>query len=307
MQGKNRIGFSVLAMGKLGGWELNYSSDVDLIYVYQASQESTAAGKGQQSLLGSDYFHALARELTNVLSASTSEGALFRVDMRLRPEGHVGPLACSAEDACRYYQTRGLTWERLAFLKAKPIAGDLRIGQSLIKKLGKFVYGTRETASHVFTDIHALRSQMVSKLSRRGELERNVKLGIGGIREIEFIVQSLQLRWGYQYPSIRDRQTLKSLTKLMRVGKLKIEALEQLKESYVFLRNLENKIQMVHELQTHLLPSKTEEIAKCAMRMGYPRGETEKQTAEYLLANYRAHTQKVHNLYQKIVNTDQIS
>jgi glutamate-ammonia-ligase adenylyltransferase len=307
MQGKNRIGFSVLAMGKLGGWELNYSSDVDLIYVYQAPQITTNAGKGQQPILGSDYFHALARELTNVLSASTSEGALFRVDMRLRPEGEVGPLACSVEDASHYYQTRGRTWERLAFLKAKPIAGDLRIGQSLIKKLGKFVHGTRETAAQVFPAIHALRSQMVSKLSRRGELERNVKLGIGGIREIEFIVQSLQLRWGYQYPSIRDRQTLKSLTKLMRVGKLKIDALHQLKESYVFLRNLENKIQMVHELQTHLLPSKTEEIAKCAMRMGYPRGETEKQTAEYLLADYRARTQKVHTLYQQIVNTDQIS
>jgi glutamate-ammonia-ligase adenylyltransferase len=305
MQGKNRIGFSVLAMGKLGGWELNYSSDVDLIYVYQVPQINTNAGKGQQPLLGSDYFHALARELTNVLSTSTSEGALFRVDMRLRPEGHVGPLACSVEDACHYYQTRGRTWERLAFLKAKPIAGDLRIGQSLIRKLGKFVYGTRETASHVFTDIHALRSQMVSKISRRGELERNVKLGIGGIREIEFIVQSLQLRWGYQYPSIRDRQTLKSLTKLVRVGKLKIEVLHQLKEAYLFLRNLENKIQMVHELQTHLLPSKTEEIAKCAMRMGYRRGGTAKQTAEHLLVDYRGHTEKVHNLYQKIVNTGQ--
>jgi [glutamine synthetase] adenylyltransferase / [glutamine synthetase]-adenylyl-L-tyrosine phosphorylase len=305
MQGKDRIGFSVLAMGKLGGWELNYSSDVDLIYVYQAPQASTNAGKGQQPILGSDYFHLLARELTNILSASTSEGALFRVDMRLRPEGDVGPLACSVEDACHYYQIRGRTWERLAFLKAKPIAGDVRIGQSLIKKLEKFVYGTRETAAQVFTAIHALRSQMVSKMSRRGELERNVKLGIGGIREIEFIVQSLQLRWGYRYPSIRDRQTLKSLTKLTRVGKLKIDALHQLKESYVFFRNLESKIQMVHELQTHLLPSKTQEVAKCAMRMGYPRGETEKQTAEYLLADYRGHTQKVHKLYQQIVNTAQ--
>jgi glutamate-ammonia-ligase adenylyltransferase len=301
MQGKNRIGFSVLAMGKLGGWELNYSSDVDLIYVYQAPQISTNAGKGQQPLLGSDYFHALARELTNVLSASTSEGTLFRVDMRLRPEGQVGPLACSVEDACHYYQTRGRTWERLAFLKAKPIAGNIQIGQSLIKKLGDFVYGTREAAPQVLAEINSLRSQMVSKMTRRGELERNVKLGIGGIREIEFIVQGLQLRWGYRYPSIRDRQTLKSLVKLVRVGKLKIDALHQLKESYVFLRNLENKIQMVHELQTHLLPSKTEEIAKCAIRMGYPREKSEKQTAEHLLVDYRGHTKKVHNFYQEIV------
>jgi glutamate-ammonia-ligase adenylyltransferase len=302
---KKRIGFSVLAMGKLGGWELNYSSDVDLIYVYQAPQERTNARKGQRAILGSDYFHAVARELTNVLSSSTAEGALFRVDMRLRPEGEVGPLACSVEDACHYYQTRGRTWERLAFLKAKPIAGDLQIGRSLIRRLGKFVYGTRETAPQVLPAIQGLRTQMVSKMKRRGELERNVKLGIGGIREIEFIVQGLQLRWGYRYPGIRDRQTLKSLMKLVRVGKLKIGDLHQLKASYIFLRNLENKIQMVHELQTHLLPSKTEEIAKCAMRMGYRRGETEKQTAEHLLVDFRGHTQKVHNLYQKIVNTVQ--
>lgn len=305
--GANRIGFSVLAMGKLGGWELNYSSDVDLIYVFQAPQQMTNAGQGQRALSCPDFYHTLARELTNVLSASTSEGALFRVDMRLRPEGQVGPLACSVEDACQYYQTRGRTWERLAFLKAKPIAGDLRIGQSLIKKLEKFVYGTREEAPQVFKAIHDLRAQMVAKITRRGELERNVKLGRGGIREIEFIVQSLQLRWGYRYPSIRDRQTLKSLMKLMKVGKLKIGVLQQLKESYLFLRNLENKIQMVHELQTHLLPAKTEEIAKSAIRMGYPKGETIKQTAGFLLADYHGHTQTVHHLYQEIVTAGESS
>jgi len=297
-----RTGFSVLAMGKLGGWELNYSSDVDLIYVYQAPPENTHAGKGQQSVSGSDYFDALAKELTAVLSTATAEGALFRVDLRLRPEGHVGPLACCIENASHYYQTRGRTWERLAFLKAKPIAGNLRVGRALIRKLQNFVYGTRETANQVFPAIHSLRSQMVFKMMRRGELERNVKLGIGGIREIEFIVQGLQLRWGYRYPSIRDRQTLKSLAKLFRTGKLKAKVVRELKESYRFLRNLEHKLQMVHELQTHLLPSKTEEIAKCAIRMGYRRGKTAKQTAEHLLVDYRGHTQKVHNLYQKIVN-----
>ena len=299
--GANRPGFSVLAMGKLGGWELNYSSDVDLIYVFQASEQMTNAGKEQQALSGPDFFHVLARELTNVLSASTAEGALFRVDMRLRPEGQVGPLACSVEDAYQYYQTRGRTWERLAFLKAKPIAGDLRIGQSLIKQLEKFVYGTKAEASHIFADIHELRVQMVKKITRRGELERNVKLGRGGIREIEFIVQSLQLRWGYEYPSIRDRQTLKSLMKLLKVGKLPMPVLRQLKQSYLFLRNLENKIQMVHELQTHLLPAKTEEIAKTAIRMGYPKGDTIPQTAGFLLADYRVHTENVHRLYQDIV------
>lgn len=167
------------------------------------------------------------------------------------------------------------------------------------------MYGTRKTAPQVFAAIHALRSQMVSKMTRRGELERNVKLGVGGIREIEFIVQGLQLRWGYRYPSIRDRQTLRSLVKLVRVGKLPVSAVHQLKEAYLFLRNLEHKLQMVHELQTHLLPSTIEEIAKCAIRMGYPKEENAKQTAEHLLVAYRGHTETVHNLYQKIVESFQ--
>jgi len=297
----SRVGFSVLAMGKLGGWELNYSSDVDLIYVYQAPPGNTHAGKGQQSVSGSDYFNALAKGLTAVLSTTTAEGALFRVDLRLRPEGHVGPLTCSIEDAGHYYRTRGRTWERLAFLKAKPIAGNIRVGRALIRLVKNFVYGTRETANQVFPAIHSLRSQMVSKMTRRGELERNVKLGIGGIREIEFIVQGLQLRWGYRDSSIRDRQTLKSLTKLLRIGKLKVKVVRELKESYLFLRNLEHKLQMVHELQTHLLPSKTEEIAKCAIRMGYPKGQTIDQTTKNFLQDYRQHTKRVHHHYQQVI------
>ena len=296
-----RTGFSVLAMGKLGGWELNYSSDVDLIYVYQSLPGKTHAGKGQQAISGPDYFDALARELTAVLSTATAEGALFRVDLRLRPEGHVGPLACSLEDADHYYQTRGRTWERLAFLKAYPIAGNVRVGRTLIRKLKNFVYGTSESAEDVFPAIHSLRAQMVSKMTRRGELERNVKLGTGGIREIEFIVQGLQLRWGYGDTSIRDRQTMKSLTKLLRIGKLTDTVAGELKESYVFLRNLEHKLQMVHELQTQLLPSQTEEIAKCAIRMGYPKAQTADHTTKNFLQVYRHHTQRVHRHYQTIL------
>ncbi|PJA80529.1 MAG: glutamate-ammonia-ligase adenylyltransferase, partial [Nitrospirae bacterium CG_4_9_14_3_um_filter_51_5] len=254
--GRKADGFSVLAMGKLGGWELNYSSDVDLIYVYHAPDGKTKAGRGQTSIARALYCETLARELTAVLTAPTAEGALFRVDLRLRPEGTVGPLASSLEDALHYYAGRGRTWERLAFLKAKPIAGNLRVGQSLIKGLTDFVYGNEKHEDQVFPAIQALRSQILAKMSRRGEVDRHVKLGIGGIREIEFIVQGLQLRWGHSNPKIRDRQTLKGLVKLTRFDKLTAREARLLKESYVFLRNLEHKLQMVHEFQTHLLPSK---------------------------------------------------
>jgi glutamate-ammonia-ligase adenylyltransferase len=301
--GKKADGFSVLAMGKLGGWELNYSSDVDLIYVYHAPAGDTKAGREQTGISRILYCETLARELTAVLTAATAEGALFRVDLRLRPEGMVGPLASSLEDALHYYQSRGRTWERLAFLKAKPIAGNIRVGQSLIQGLSNFVYGNTEGEDQVFPAIHSLRSQILAKMIRRGEVDRHVKLGIGGIREIEFIVQGLQLRWGDQYPKIRDRQTLKGLVKLTQMGKLTKQEARTLKKSYVFLRNLEHKLQMVHELQTHLLPSKAEEIAKCAVRMGYLKGATIDHATQAFLNDFRRHTTTVHRLYEQIIGS----
>ena len=138
---------------------------------------------------------------------------------------------------------------------------------------------------------------------RRGEVDRHVKLGTGGIREIEFIVQGLQLRWGSQYPTVRDRQTLKGLVKLTQIGKLTRQEARTLKESYVFLRNLEHKLQMVHELQTHLLPSKAEEIAKCAVRMGYLKGSTIEQATQTFLDDFRGHTTVVHRLYEQIIGS----
>jgi [glutamine synthetase] adenylyltransferase / [glutamine synthetase]-adenylyl-L-tyrosine phosphorylase len=296
-------GFTVLAMGKLGGWELNYSSDVDIIYVYQASSGQTKAGKEQTSISRTGYYETLARELTAVLTAHTPEGTLFRVDLRLRPEGTVGPLASSLEDALYYYACRGRTWERLAFLKARPIAGNIRVGQSLIRGLTKFVYGNEENADQVFPAIQSLRSQILSKMIRRGEADRHVKLGIGGIREIEFIVQGLQLRWGSLYPKIRDRQTLKGLMKLRQTGKLSAQEASGMKEAYVFLRNLEHKLQMVHEFQTHVIPIKAEEIAKCAVRMGYFKGVSLEQATQAFLNDFRRHTSVVHRLYEHIIGT----
>lgn len=298
---KNGTGFCVLGMGKLGGWELNYSSDIDLVYVYQASSGMTQAKDEQTSISHEEYFALLGRELTTLLSASTAEGAMFRVDLRLRPEGSVGALASSVEDALHYYQTRGRTWERLAFLKALPLAGNCRVGQLLMRRLRPFVLGTPETAGDIIASIRDLRAQIRHKITRRGEWDRHVKLGSGGIREIEFIVQGLQLRWGHAHPRIMDRQTLKGLAKLVRVGILENHDAKMLRESYRYLRDLEHKIQMVHELQTHVLPTLPEELAKCAIRMGAPQGITRGQIAENFLSEYWHHTMRVHTLYQRII------
>ncbi|MGD9852157.1 MAG: hypothetical protein AB7T38_12890 [Nitrospirales bacterium] len=298
---KPRMGFCVLGMGKLGGWELNYSSDIDLVYVYQAPSGMTQAKHGQTSISHEEYFALLGQELTTLLSAATAEGAMFRVDLRLRPEGSVGALAYSVEDALHYYRTRGRTWERLAFLKALPLAGNRGVGQLLMRRLRPFVLGTPETAGDIIGSIRDLRAQIRTKITRRGEWDRHVKLGMGGIREIEFIVQGLQLRWGHAHPRIMDRQTLKALAKLVRMGILEKHDAKTLRESYRYLRNLEHKIQMVHELQTHVLPTLPDELVKCAIRMGAPQGTTRGQIAENFLSEYRQHTMRVHTLYQRMI------
>ncbi len=204
-------------------------------------------------------------------------------------------------DALHYYAGRGRTWERLAFLKAKPIAGHLRVGHALIHGLTQFVYGDEYNTEDIFPAIQSLRSQILSKMIRRGEEDRHVKLGIGGIREIEFIVQGLQLYWGSRYPGVRDRQTLQGLKKLRRIGKLPVQESKMLMESYIFLRNLEHKLQMVNDLQTHVVPAKKEELAKCAVRMGYLKNGTLEQALQNFLNDFRRHSTLVHRLYEQII------
>ena len=200
-------GFVVLGIGKLGGAELNYSSDVDLIYLYESSEGETRAKKGQGSVSNEEYFETLARGLTGALADATQEGSIFRVDLRLRPEGSLGPLARSLDEAQRYYETRGRDWERLAFIKARPIAGEKRVGQKFLRRLKIFVRGAEVCSpQRVLQTIRSLKGKIQDKMVRRGENERHVKLGIGGIREIEFIVQGLQLLHVRRFPHVMKRK-----------------------------------------------------------------------------------------------------
>lgn len=295
--------FVVLGMGKLGGIELNYSSDIDLIFVYEASDGYTSSQKGQPSISNSDYFHRLARELTRVLSVATQEGALFRVDLRLRPDGAIGAMVQSVEDMVHYYRQRGRTWERLAYVKARPIAGSLELGNSFLRILRPFVLGKKGTSvSDIQDTIQTLKTQIHSKMVRRGETERNVKLGTGGIREIEFIVQSLQLRYGLTIKRVLERNTLRALTRLAETKLLSPSTSRMLTEAYIFLRNIEHKLQMVNELQTHQLPADVRELAKCAIRLGYPRQRTPAKTVAPFLRDYRKYSGAVHRTFKRIVD-----
>ncbi|HEY4484956.1 MAG TPA: glutamate-ammonia-ligase adenylyltransferase, partial [Nitrospiria bacterium] len=214
---------TVLGMGKLGGRELNFSSDVDLIYFYRA-------GKSGRISAG-EYFKELCQEMTTALSGVTNEGHVFRVDLNLRPEGKMGSIACPVETAARYYAERGETWERLAMSKARPVAGDAALGRRFLKTISAFVY-SKPFDGDLARDVRRMKEKIDRKMAGRGQSRLNVKLGIGGIREIEFIVQTLQVGFGGRITALKARGTLEALERLGGPGILPPEDREHLAEAY---------------------------------------------------------------------------
>ncbi len=302
-------GFTVIGMGKLGGHELNYSSDVDLIYLYEVHGGETRALKGGRApvppgvgISNEEYFEILARELTRVLSESTREGHIFRVDLRLRAEGSIGQLARSLDEYQRYYAVRGQVWERLALLKAAPVAGSQAVGQAFLKMVKPFVLGLAgkldcDQALAIVQDVRAVKDMIDAKMTDRGHGQRNVKLGTGGIREIEFFVQTIQVLAGRKVPALLDRSTLGSLDRLVGKKLLSIKERDALAAAYLFLRDVEHKLQMVHDLQTHSLPAETDELERCAIRMGYGIEDRKKAVTSFQ-ADHQRHTEMVHRTFQ---------
>ncbi len=303
-----KASFSILGMGKLGGGELNFSSDVDLLYLYESGDGWTPNVKSRERTVRispPDYFQRLSQEITTALSGMTNEGYLYRVDLRLRPEGRAGQLAYSLKGYQQYYATRGETWERLALLKAWPVAGDRTLGMKFLKSVSSFIYGISFSPESL-AEVKTIKEKIDRKMRARGESGVNVKLGIGGIREIEFIVQSLQTFFGGKIPEICERNTLKAFKKLLRQKLLTPELHRHLSEAYVFLRNVEHRLQMVHELQTHSLPTDPEELRVCALRLDY-RDRGDATATDQLLEEYRLHTGRVNRIFRDLFYTPQES
>jgi glutamate-ammonia-ligase adenylyltransferase len=304
-------GFAVIGMGKLGGHELNYSSDVDLIYVYESSEGQTRpVGLGPQTpgpdspeaISSEEYFELLARRLTKVLSESTKEGYLFRVDLRLRAEGSVGQLARPLDQYAKYYRTRGRTWERLALLRSWPIAGSRTVGRAFARMVKEFIWESASghanprTSLEIIQNVRAVKEMIDEKMADRGHERRNVKLGIGGIREIEFLTQTIQVIVGGRLTGIVTRNTLDALERFHRHRFLSERDLRRLTEAYRFLRDVEHKLQMVHDMQTHSLPDDEEHLAQCAIRMGYVGN---RQTAlTRFRADHARHTEHVNRIFR---------
>lgn len=249
----------VLGMGKLGGHELNFSSDIDLIFAYTSSGETD----GARPFANEQFFNKMVQDLTKLLAAQTEDGFVFRVDWMLRPFGSAGPPAISFSAAEHYYQVHGREWERYAMIKARPIAGDLAAGEELLKTLRPFVY--RRYLD--FNAVGALRElkRMIEDEVKRKQLHDNLKLGDGGIREVEFIVQAMQLIRGGQNPRLRDSRLRPVLAYLGESNMLEPEIATELDDAYVFLRRAENAVQMYADRQTHAIPKDdAERAALCA-------------------------------------------
>lgn len=286
-------GFTVIAMGKLGGGELNFSSDVDLMYLYAASDESASG------MAASEFFGRLSQKITLGLSNLTGEGYVYRVDLRLRPEGSSGNVADSLQGFRRYYETRLASWERLALLKARPVAGNRALGSVFLAMVQDFIYGGGFGA-HVVEDILTMKRKIDEKIAGRRLAGRNVKLGRGGIREIELIAQSLQVCYGGRVPEIRQRNTTRALRSLLDHSFLAQAEYEALTTAYVFLRDVENKLQMVHDAQTHSLPLAEDELAACASLLGY-RSEDGSSGVEAFERDYSHHTGNVSRLFSEFL------
>jgi glutamate-ammonia-ligase adenylyltransferase len=250
--------FVVMGMGKLGGEELNFSSDVDLIYVYSTDEGSAG------SLTLHEYYTRLAQGVTSALGEITDEGLVFRVDLRLRPEGRGGAICNSLAAAESYYETFGRTWERQALLRARPSAGDLALGARYLRTLEPFIH-PRSVGPGIIDEVRALR-----RLYRPASDEPafNVKLGAGGIRDVELVVQLLQLVHGGKRRELRDRGTLAGLHKLALAGLLSDQEARSLAAAYRFFRRVEHRLQLEHGAQTHELPAALQDRHLLARRLG---------------------------------------
>jgi glutamate-ammonia-ligase adenylyltransferase len=290
---EDNSGLIVLAMGKMGAGELNYSSDIDLIVFFDPSAPALAPDIEPQP-----FFVRVTQGLARLLQQRTGDGYVFRVDLRLRPDPASTPVAISTDSALHYYEREGRTWERAAMIKARPCAGDLRAGEALVADIAPFVW-RKHLDFAALADVHDMKRQMQTF---RGQSEiavegHNVKIGRGGIREIEFFAQTQQLIAGGRHPQLRVRPTLEALDVLASSDWITFAARDELAAAYIFLRRVEHRLQMVADEQTHALPDDIEAVERFARFLGY---ESRAAFAKHLLG----HLNVVQGNYAKLFEGD---
>jgi len=289
--------FVVIGMGKLGGGELNFSSDVDVIFLYEDDEGESAGGrKGKTG--AREFFSAIGQKIIRAMGDITDDGFCFRIDLRLRPLGANGPLVQSIDSAMLYYESWGQCWERAAMIKARPVAGDIELGVNFLKELEPFIY--RRYLDYTTVDeLRHMKSRIENELLSGDEKARNIKLGYGGIREIEFFTQALQLVSGGYEPSLRGPSTLPALAQLAKLKFISIEERDKLIEAYRFLRQAEHKVQIVQEGHAHSIPEGKDEEQAYARRLGYAvKGKLDER--ELFWRDHRRYTNTVRNIFDRL-------
>jgi glutamate-ammonia-ligase adenylyltransferase len=295
--------FCLLGLGKLGGQELNYSSDVDVLFVYsdegEVFKEPPAKIKTPHAVMPNhQFFRKFAETFIAEVSRAPEEGSLFRIDLRLRPEGDAGPLCRSLESYENYYSQWGQTWERMMLIKARHVAGDGGLAAEFVEMIQPFRF-PRSVSQNILHEVAAVKDRIENEIVGAEELERNVKLGRGGIREIEFVVQSLQVLHAGRLPFLQVSQTLSCLEKLERYNLLSKEEVLQLGAAYRFLRDVEHRLQMENNLQTHTIPDDRHAKMRLARLMGF-------ESLEGFESTLQTHTGSVRKIYEKQLKNESL-
>ena len=261
---------AVIGLGKLGPLELNYSSDVDLIFVYREEEETSGILSPQGVIINKisafEFYSKVVEEYNRFLTLNTEDGFCYRVDLRLRPQGQRGSLALSIRSYEEYYESWGQLWERAALIRARFIAGCNETGDEFLQTINPFIY-RKYLGYDAIEEIRRMKSQ-VEKI-KPITLSRDIKRGFGGIREIEFFIQIFQLIYGGKEPLLRENSTLKALHRLLQKGFIGHEDFQNLLEGYIFLRTLEHRLQQLNDVQTHIIPSHEAEMQVLAAKMGF--------------------------------------
>jgi glutamate-ammonia-ligase adenylyltransferase len=277
--------FAVLAMGKLGGRELNYSSDIDLIFVADTHNEP---------------LQQFGRKVIDVLSRPTAAGFLYRVDMRLRPWGSAGALVPDIDAYLHYLKNNAENWEKQALLKVRLIAGDEALGRQFIREVRPLIFANQSTVNpgQLRSEVHRMKNTIETKLRRKGISFGEVKSGEGSLRDVEFTTQYLQLIYGAAHPEILSRNTLDALARMVAEKILPLRNYRILSEGYVFLRSIEHYLQIMHNRQTHQLPENPKELQILARRLGFEGHNS----GEQLIKRYRQHKQAIREVYRRYLD-----
>jgi glutamate-ammonia-ligase adenylyltransferase len=293
--------FTVIGGGKLGGRELDYNSDLDLIFIYDAGEEAQSNGGPHGKLQAHDYYVRLGQKLLSYLSVPTEEGIAYKLDMQLRPSGNAGPLVSSLGAFREYHKTSSQLWERQALIKTRHVAGDPRLGTAVERITEAFAYG-RGLEQQGVAEIHHLRMRMERELAGEDESRFNLKKGRGGLVDIEFLTQMLQLAHGYRLPSLRRRETLEALAALRKEKILNSNEYRLLSDGYLFLRRLDHRLRLEQDRSIDAFEAQPGRLDSIARALGYngkraKKGKTE--PGNQLLQDYQARREKLRACYER--------